>query len=437
MSTLCLHSFFGDSIKTLVSLQYKNHTPIFILCKSFFKQFLILLFIIMKKTTPIILLVIASITSRALAQAPTLTFADFPFATQDMVCDYSYQSAAVPNPTVGTNQTWNYANQTGGTVYSFTYYAYTNPQLPALTHIDQNLFEPIAGGLGLDYTHLLSLNSNGFQIIGRQYPAQRYGIGGLTGNNLDSLTMGLQTIVYPTPITAIKFPMTMGTAWTSNARRSIMSKLTLTNYGIIRSNFEKRSREVRVDSVVGWGDVTSAIGAQASIPYRCLLVNRYTTVSDSFYLGGGAASAALLQAFGLAQNQKSNSTRRLFLRAGEIYPQMLFHYNSTDFTSQSGFSCNQHGQTVATEQYRNATASLQVFPSPNTGEQFQIIPSKQEPMRLTVTDISGSTVADFHLNASSSAIQIPLTQMLPKGIYVINVEYLTSKTGEQSKLVVQ
>ena len=251
--------------------------------------------------------------------------------------------------------------------------------------------------------------------------------------------MDLQTFAYPTPASILKFPMTMGTGWTNTLRRSVMMKLTLNNYNIINTNFEKRSREVRLDTVVGWGDVITPAGTGASVPYRCLLVNRYVTVSDSFYLGGAPAPAALLQAFGLSQNQKTYGTRRLFWRANEIFPQIQFVYGSANFTNPTGFTWNLHGQqAVATESRNDANrSSLYVFPNPSTGEQFQIVPSKQEPMRLTVTNIAGSVVAEFQLGASSNTVEIPLTQMLPKGLYVVNVEYTVSKTREQTKLVVQ
>jgi hypothetical protein len=169
------------------------------------------------------------------------------------------------------------------------------------------------------------------------------------------------------------------------------------------------------------------------------LANRYTTVRDSFYLGGSPAPAALLQAFGLAQNQKTENTRRLFWCSNEIFPQMQFVYGSNNFTNPTSFTWNLHGQqAVATENRNDAnSATLQVFPNPSTGEQFEIVPSKQEPMRLTVTNIAGSVVAEFNLAASSNAIQIPLTQILPKGVYIVNVAYTTSKTREQTKLIVQ
>lgn len=217
-----------------------------------------------------------------------------------------------------------------------------------------------------------------------------------------------------------------------------MMKLTLNDYGIIRTDFEKRSREVRVDSVVGWGDVITPVGTGASVPYNCLLVNRYTTVSDSFYLGGSPAPAALLQAFGLAQNQKMENTRRLFWRSNEIFPQLQFIYSSNNFTNPTGFTWNLHGQqAVATETRTDANTILHAFPNPSTGEQLQIVPSKQEPMHLSITNIVGSVVAEFNLPAGNSTLTIPLTQIRSKGVYIINVEYTTTKTHEQTKLIVQ
>ncbi|MEY4926054.1 MAG: hypothetical protein RI894_490 [Bacteroidota bacterium] len=384
-----------------------------------------------------LLLVMASITT-FLAQAPTFTLADFPFTTQDVPYQYAYKTTAVPRATVGSNQVWNYGSQTGGTLNSSSFLALTNPQLPALTHYDSWYSETIVNGFYIDYDALFSLNTNGLQTLGRHYPAQRYGIQPLTGNALDSLTLDEQYSFYTTPFYSLKFPMTMGTTWRNTVQRQFSSKLTLTAYGINRSTFEKRTSEVRVDSVVGWGDITVPIGTQPSIPYRCLLVNRYSTTADSFYLSGQLAPAALLQAFGLVQNQKTYNTRRVFYRAGELYPAIQILYGSNNFTNQTGFTANQNGQlAVATEQIEAKTTLLEVFPNPATAQEFHIKPSKQEPMNLTITNITGSVVAQFQLSASDSPIEIPLSQLLPKGVYVLNLQYTTSKTSESTKVVVE
>jgi hypothetical protein len=375
------------------------------------------------------------------AQAPTLTLTDFPFTKSDVVNDYRITSTgatAVPTPKPGTNQVWNYGKQVLQEAGTFTYFKYSEPVIPALTHIDIDNFENVTAALGINYDDLLSLNTNGFQIIGRNYLDQHFGIGALTGAVTDSFIVPEQYILYKSPITIMKFPMTMGTNWTSDATRQYNAKLTIGAFGVKNANFVKRSREMRKDSVVGWGDVTVPIGGKPSEAFRCLMVHRNITVIDSIFLDGKPAPAALMQAFGLVQGKQTLTSRKVFWRAKELYPTAIFRYNGSNFTNYFDFIANQHGNLVGINDFEFTDMSaLTLSPNPTSDNRFQFTPTKAEPMIVTISDISGKILLTTSLAASNAAIQIELPNAMPTGLCLVRVDYQTSKTSVLGKLVVR
>ena len=375
----------------------------------------------------------------AIAQAPSFTLADFPFVGVTKSTDYGFASGGTaptkPNGSP-TAQTWNYTTLTPANNYTFDYIALTSPLLATLTHVETGLVDPIAGRI-VDFNNLWGLGADGWGIIGRNYPAQRYGIGDLTGNPLDSFNLEEQYSIFPSKMKLMPFPMTQGTTNGSNFLRSYTASLTLTNYGIINTPFEKRSREIRKDTVVGWGTITTKLPTGNSVPYPCLLVNRHIRIVDSFYLGGQPAPAVLLQAFGLAQNTIYEISRKTFWRAGELFPAFSITYSDKNFGVYSEYSVNRSGMVVSTEnRSQNVAQVLQVFPNPSSTGQTFIVPTKNEAMQVMVTDITGKIVLSTSLAANDSPVQIPLPDHLAKGIYALRVTYLSSQTTESNKLII-
>jgi hypothetical protein len=374
------------------------------------------------------------------AQAPTFTLADFPFKKTDVVVDYRITptgATAVPTPKAGTNQVWDFGKQVLPEAGTFTYYKYAEPAIPALTHIDIDNYEGVTAALGINQDDLLSLNANGFQVIGRNTLDQHFGIGSLTGAVTDSFIVPEQYMLYNNPITVIKFPMTMGTNWISDATRQFNAKLTIGGFGVKNADFVKRSREMRKDSVVGWGDVTVPIGGKPSEAFRCLMVHRNITVTDSIFLDGKPAPTALMQAFGLVQGKQTLTSRKVFWRAKELYPTAIFRYSSNNFTKYLDFIANQHGSIVGVNDFIFNDLSLQIIPNPTSNNRFQFTPNNAEPMLVTISDISGKILMTTSLEASNDVIQIELPNAMPTGLCLVRVDYQTSKTSVYGKLVVR
>jgi hypothetical protein len=367
------------------------------------------------------------------AQAPTLTIKDFPYQKVDVTIDYAATNTLVAKPKPGTGQIYDFSKISLGSPLNFEFTAFSDPQLPTLTHVDFGYFENITPALGIDYDDLLGLNNNGFQIIGKHYPKQSYGIGGLTGAATDSFLMKEQFLIYKNPVNILKFPMTMGNNWTSDATREFNASLTIGAYGVKNANFVKRTRETRKDSVVGWGDVIVPIGGKPSEAFRNLMVHRYITAVDSFYLDGKPAPTALLQAFSLVQGKQSDFSRILFWRAKELYPTAIFRYNSSNLTNFTNFAVNLHGGTVGV--FNNL--ALQIAPNPTTDNRFRFTPNKSEPMTLTISDVSGKIIISSDLEASSDVVNVALPASTQSGMYIIRVDYNISKTSDVGKLMVR
>jgi hypothetical protein len=328
-------------------------------------------------------------------QAPTLTLSDFPYVKSDFKYDNRLTTSVVTAPKPGTNQVWNYGKETLPNAETYTYYKYSEPSIPSLTHVDFGFSENVTPSLFIEYNDLLSLNANGFQFIGRNYPAQKYGIGGLTGTATDSFKIENQNVLYNDPISSMKFPMTMGTNWASDVTRQYSAKLTIASFSVNNATFVKRSREVRKDSVVGWGDIIVPIGTKPSVPYQCLMVHRYITVTDSIFLDGKPAPAALMQAFGLVQGNKTAETRKIFWRTKELYPAAYFRYKSSNFTNFNYFLANQHGNIVSTKD-AEVQVETNIFPNPSADGRFTLSFDKSSAKNwsLKIYDLSGREIAE-------------------------------------------
>lgn len=361
----------------------------------------------------ILLLVCAIFSLSSFAQqAPTLTLADFPYVTSSHDCDYRFTTSTVAAPKPGVKQVWNYGKELLPSTGSFTYEKYSEASIPALTHIDFGYQENVTPNLFTTYDDLLSLNTNGFQIIGRNYPEQKYGIGGLTGTVTDSFKMEDQFVLYPKPISSMKFPMTIGTNWTSDATRQYKATLTIANFGVKNANFVKRTREVRKDSVVGWGDIIVPIGTKPSTPFQCLMIHRYITVVDSIFLDGKPAPPALLQAFGLVQGKETIATRKIFWRSKELYPAAFFRYNSGNFTNFVSFSANQHENLVSAKD-DIAQSKINIYPNPSNG----------------IFNIKGVENATIQVcNMMGQTLSVPLSNNIldlsgqPSGMYFLKLQ---------------
>jgi hypothetical protein len=345
-------------------------------------------------------------------QAPILTLSDFPYVKSSFDYEYRLTSSAVAAPKPGVKQVWNYGKEILPTSGSYTFEKYSEPSVPALTHVEFGFQENVTPNLYIDYDDLLGLNANGFQIIGRNYPPQKYGIGGLTGTVTDSFTIEDQFVLYPNPIPSMKFPMTIGTNWTSDATRQYSAKLTISNFGVKNADFVKRSREVRKDSVVGWGDIIVPIGTKPSTPFQCLMIHRYITVVDSIFLDGKPAPPALLQAFGLVQGNKTETTRKIFWRSKELYPAALFRYNGNKFNTFVSFSANQHENLVSAED-DVSEAKISIYPNPSNGI-FSII--GVENAAVQVSNIMGQTLLVPFVNNN-----LDLSSQ-PSGIYFMQIK---------------
>jgi hypothetical protein len=232
-------------------------------------------------------------------------------------------------PSVGVNRQWNYSNLTKTGVDNRTMIVPSNVNFPTATYVDTNVSTVFIPGWYYYYDPYLENAPDGVKYLGYVVKNQRYGIQ-MTGNPKDSCIFPEQFLVYGNPNMFMPFPSTMSSSWHLDHRNVLNFQLTIASYGLNKTSCQKVTHIVGVDTVVSWGKMRIPTNLGPSLAYDVLLVKRMISFTDSFYMAGTPAPAGLLNAFGVAQGQRSSSGRYLFWREDARYTLLMVNFDSLD-----------------------------------------------------------------------------------------------------------
>lgn len=359
-------------------------------------------------------------------QAITINSTDVPVPTGSYnMVNFTATSAAAP--TIGSSGTWDYSAYTGSAFTSFfateTDTFFTNRGIDVYTPG----FKSLVPSFGYDTYWELDFNTANVKETGVEIEAQAYDLSSFGGASTDSIIFPAQKAIVPNPKVSLKFPFTANSAWSNITRKVTDFKLTVGAFSLSNTPGQHVYYTHRKDTIIGWGKVRVYTATGRSIPYDVLVdrVSQYNV--DSFYLNGSPAPAALLSAFTMTQDQKTDSAYSyLFLRKSSFMYLLAFSYGSdATFTTPRGKFFNTDNITpasVGVDEAAKASFSTVVFPNPATGSEVNmLIIGNDIPVEgYSITDLMGRVVLSGKAT-NQQTLHIPLNGGLANGRYVITV----------------
>ena len=359
----------------------------------------------------------------------TINSGDMPFVP----CNYIPVAAGLSgftNPVVGNNIAWDYSSLTTSQTYLNSYLAANSTLYPDATLKDTSLNGTIIPGRVYYYTGFYKKTSEFFGYLGSQVFEQRYSIASVTGGANDSAIFPNQNYPVGTIAKTLIFPMTIGTNWSTAYTDAINFNLTIAAAALNNVPSIKKSYITRTDSVVGWGSMIVPTMSGPSLPAQVLMLKRISVVTDSFFIAGSPAPAALLSNFGLSQGQQTVSNRYMFWRKFAIYPMLIVNYGSNNFTTPSSVFFDGMANNVGFVEKLGNDISL--FPNP--ANDYLSIDCKNlfqsKNIKLQLYNIQGNLLKEIQENGLMKPIDI---SELSPGIYFVNI--ISSKINKTLKFI--
>lgn len=368
------------------------------------------------------------------AQQPlTITRQNFQItATSDTLADVN--PAGVALPVEGTNQVWDYS-KIGASAYKEASYApANNPSFQNAFCVSLHSFESIAAGRGTMYDEYMNLTNNYFGGIGISVAEAHYGIGDLTLNPNDSLIFPLQNNPFQSPRYVVKFPCTFRSVMTSSYARDFNFSLTINAFSLNNAPAKLRAVMMQIDSVVGWGKLLLPLGKGATPPIDVLLVKRYTTEVDSFFLKNAPAPVVLLNAFQLTQGMTTKTGRYMFWRANAKAYALGFLFGDQNFISATDVLYDKSVELLPTNVQTLTDNNVQsfVYPNPSATGNFTINFDKNIHL-LVVRNMLGQEIMRKEIDNNTVQFSLPTKSI--HGMYFYQLEDVNGKMLLVGKLM--
>ncbi len=356
-------------------------------------------------------------------QAITITAADVPVPTASFTL-YDISTGAIASPPVATATTWDYSTYSGP-LTSLSYTAETDPLfIAAGTDIETSgLKKHLNATMVYYYSSKIDMNTTGVHENGISMDEQLYDISAVTGTMGDSLNIPAQKYVLPAPRTLMKFPMTAGSEWHASSRRVTSFSLTVASAGLSDAPCEHAYTDYRKDTIVGWGKMRVYTATGASAPIDVLMDKSIEYSTDSFYIGGSPAPAALLSAFGMAQGQQTDARYRyIFQQKGSLIYLAAFLFTDNTFTTANILYVCKDLVTTSASQLTGRYSTV-LFPNPSAGSEINLLISGADvpAERYVVTDMLGRTIATGAPAQQQGALKMTFDNKLPAGQYLLTV----------------
>ncbi len=262
----------------------------------------------------------------------------------------------------------------------------------------------LGGGLLLDQIYSfyeqdqVSYREVGFEIIGKAFP-----LGSQTGVSTDSLYTRDTVLMYDAPI--LKYPVQMGSQWSSNITIWIPMLITVENFSLNKMSFSIRQDVYQSDSVVGYGTVVLPSGASA----EALMIHSVQTRVDSVYMGGVPMDPLMASNFGFVQNDTTKLER--FALYGKGLNSSLYEYLVVDGNQTQPYF-NRSNNIGTTE--LNVSPFV-VFPNP-AKEKITVMGDLNDELQLF--DLNGRLVKSQEVNSNAAQVDVFVGDLTP-GMYVL------------------
>jgi hypothetical protein len=282
-----------------------------------------------------------------------------------------------------------------------------------------------AGALGYSALQHYDMSSASIASIGEEVTVEQVlPLGSITGNANDELVFPVQNVVYSEPQIDRKYPVTIGSSFTSTNTKNTKFNLTVTAYGLNNTPGVRKSVRTVKDTVIGWGTVKikGAFYKRIYDNVPVLQVRRTVTVTDSFFLNGSPAPQQLLDAFGLKQGVPENFYYIDFINQGELDELIRIDFDKSAFVTVKEVEIqeNRLEQYIITGLTDLAVQNaINVYPNPIAGNTITVdLPTNQSgSWTYKLKDILGREVSKGVINTNT----ISLPNEFTNGTYILTI----------------
>ncbi|PHI18427.1 hypothetical protein CEQ90_17910 [Lewinellaceae bacterium SD302] len=325
------------------------------------------------------------------------------------------------------------------------------PDIPATQELlaaggEKSYFTATGFGNGLSYFtfSIYDTNENGIFQVGIAHNEQAYSLEEFTTNPSDSIYFELAGVVGDDPLTYQSFPYTLGDSWTDTMRLAVNFILDIPAFGLPMVPGQHVFRRVRTDTISGYGTLRLYTPAGPSEAYDVLVNEHSYYQQDSFYLGGMAASAQLLGAFGLAQGQIQDERHFIDFVAADTYPYLMrFAYDGQpgDYSSPAEVYAQRNFAVVSSAfEVGEAQYSSVIYPNPGSGAEINVRFEGAEFPELDyqLTDLSGCLIRSGSTGEENSGtLNLRFANPLPVGTYYLSLRTTDGMIVATETIVVQ
>jgi len=354
--------------------------------------------------------------------------------TNDSVKSVSIVSLPGLTLPAATNKTWDITglSYSGAGVYRHVAIPAGTP-FAAAQYADSAVYE-ISSGSGVSYTtdEATQASASGLNILGEYIYHQHISLTGVTGGANDSLGFPAQDILYSSPKTVLKFPMTYNTNWTTTSKYTTNFEVTVALFSLTDVPAQRVTSYTVKDSVIGWGKMRVKNIAGDSTAYMDVLqVKTIYTTEDSFYLAGSPAPATLLAGFGLVQGMITSLFEENFYRLNEVTPLLKVEYADSTFTTPVAGEVHTQRLAVPTAVENISLANdVHVYPNPVTDHTIAIeLPKYQNgSWSYQLMNTAGHIITSSSLPSHGGIAHIHLSSAVTPGVYYLRL----SNDGKQA-----
>jgi len=376
---------------------------------------------------PITALALSSLATQA-QTAITLTQSNFPATATTTDHWNSALATNVATPGLGANQTWNYASLQGVAPDIRSYAApVAGSAFPTATRtVNSSLTLGVINLIRLNYQQL---SAAGLANLGQSNPTQRFSLQQVTGSNTDSLIVPAQST--PVNYQVIGFPFTVGSHLRQTYRIGVTGRLKVPALFLNNTPMRLVQRVVRVDSVAGWGNVLLPTASSGTVSTRALLVRRKYVQTDSLYLNGQPAPAALVSAFNLQQGQQTVTYSDWFYRENSGQTLLELYYPNASYQAPNEIYYSTEASLVNATRSALALTGISAYPNPAiAGQPLQLTAADGRPqaVSLTIRDAVGRTLAT---SAVTTGQTTNILNGLPTGSYLLEISTAAGRRGTQ------
>lgn len=380
---------------------------------------------------------LAAMTVVSSLNAQIIDFSNFsvPAAGSDVY--YRANISSVSPATQGSGQTWDYSSLIPTTFDSLVYFDAkdsTTGYPDVYNFVYDDLTSP--SGASIDGYEFYNINASGFYVAAFYVEDYWESLGVFTGNAGDELVINKQRIPFQDSVYFLKFPVNSQSTWTRSNDRIVNFNLTIAGFGLNQTPGYIKNTDQETRSVVGEGQIIipDEMG-NALAPVDAYMIDVMHTTTDSFFLGGQPAPAALMNAFGITQgNSQTTHFVVFYAKTGSGYP--VVSYNLDGLNNITGFFCRPYvaRNSLGIGLDENQTSNIQVYPNPiQRGETLSIALENENDLgQIEILSLNGQLLSQINRSEiASSGKQINILPPAHPGLYLVQIK---NQNGEVLKM---